>query len=89
MSYSKIELLLEISLILKSSAISATGLISCPSDGAQPKRATKFIKASVKYPCFTKSETAVAPWRFDNLLLSGARIIPRCPNFGTSAPSAS
>ena len=68
MSFSKFELLLEISLILKSSAISATGLISCPSDGAQPKRATKFIKASVKYPCFTKSETAVAPWRFDNLL---------------------
>lgn len=48
LSYSKIELELEISLILKSFAISSTVLISTESLGAQPKSATKFIRASVK-----------------------------------------
>ena len=61
LSYSKIELDEDISPILKSAAILSTGLISSPSLGAQPKRATKLINASVKYPSFTKSDTAVAP----------------------------
>ena len=73
----KIEFDEEISPILKSSAILSTGLISSPSEGAQPKSATKFTKASVKYPCSTKSETAVAPCLFESLLLSGAKIIPK------------
>ena len=38
----------ETSPILKSAAISSSVLISCPSDGDQPNKATKFTSASVR-----------------------------------------
>ena len=37
---------------------------------------------------WAKKKMEIALSDFDNLLLSGAKIIPKCPNLGTSSPKA-
>ena len=68
---------------------SAGGMMVVSPSSDQPSSARKFTRASGRYPRSRYSSTLVAPWRFESFLPSGPKIMDRCANSGTSAPSPS